>query len=144
MRHVSGCSEVFLCFLPVFDDFRHFLALFTRNSPVEGSVRWPFLSFVGNFCHAILLLKGPFSMVPVVLQIPANPILDACVPPQGFDPVGGGGTLLRKSVPPPQEKFLWEGTPCINDLTGGVPPTGTCASRIGLEKHKASPHRILR
>ena len=33
--------------------------LFTRHSPVAGSVRWQFLSFLGNFCHVILLLKGP-------------------------------------------------------------------------------------
>ena len=59
MRHVSGYSDVFRGFLPVFADFRHFLALFTRNSPVAGSVRWPFLSFLGNFCHVILLFKAP-------------------------------------------------------------------------------------
>ena len=82
MRQVSGCSEVLQGFLPVFADFRHFSALFTGNSPVAGSVGWPFLSFLGNFspgipllqgsfvghflsflgnfCHVILLLKGPF------------------------------------------------------------------------------------
>ena len=56
MRHVS---EVLRGFLPVFADFRHFSALFTGNSPVAGSVRWPFLSFFGNFCHVILLFKAP-------------------------------------------------------------------------------------
>ena len=29
------------------------------DSHVEGSVRWPFWSFLGNFCHVIPLLKGP-------------------------------------------------------------------------------------
>ena len=60
MRQVSGCSEVFRSFLPVFADFHHFSALFTRNSPVAGSVRWPFLSFLTQFRPEIPLLQGPF------------------------------------------------------------------------------------
>ena len=80
MRQVSGCSEVFRGFLHVFADFRHFsalrefpccrvrsLAIFVTfgqllscDSPVEGFVRCPFLTFLSQFRHEIPLLKAPF------------------------------------------------------------------------------------
>ena len=40
--------------------FVTFEELFTGNSPVAGSIRWPFLSFLGNFSPGIPLLQGPF------------------------------------------------------------------------------------